>query len=88
MADEIQRTPSPAASATESAPAPAPGKKATSIGARIDRAMAAMKEKNAALAAENAKLKALLSVARSATTRISRIPKAKKVAADPEPAEA
>lgn len=84
MADEIQRPPSPAESATASAPAqaPAPGKKATSIGARIDKAMAAMKEKNAALVSENAKLKALLAVARSATTRVQRIPKAKKKPAD------
>jgi hypothetical protein len=76
MSDEIQNAPAEAAES----PVAEPGHKAapSTIGARIDRALDSLKEKNARLVAENQRLKSLLSVAKSATTRISRIPKAAK----------
>jgi hypothetical protein len=72
---EPQSPPAPQSPAAEPAPKAAP----STIGARIDRALESLKEKNARLVAENQRLKAMLSVAKSASTRISRIPKAKKV---------
>ena len=62
---------------TEPAPAPEPTEK-SSIGARIDRAFESMRVKNAKLQVENRKLKELLALARSGSTRISRIPKPPK----------
>jgi hypothetical protein len=81
MSDEPRSPPAPVQ--TKTAP--------TTIGARIDRALESLREKNARLVAENQRLKELLSMARSAGTRISRIPKVakkEKVAEDPEHAEA
>ena len=81
MSDEPQSPPAPVQTKTAS----------TTIGARIDRALESLREKNARLVAENQRLKEMLALARSAGTRISRIPKVakkEKVVEDPEPEDA